>query len=64
MRDGACLVGRLILGQYQGQDKGERVFWDKFWGVEHMDAPSSANSMSHRDTMTDKEVLPTFSRFQ
>ena len=34
MRDGACLVDRMILGKSMPIQKGEIVFWDKFWGIE------------------------------
>jgi hypothetical protein len=54
----------LIKDDTQARARGERVFRDMFWGIENMDAPGSANSMSNRDTMSEKEVLATLSGFQ
>ena len=71
MRDGATLVDKMIIGkgllaQYDinAKTKWEIVFWDSFWGIDNMDAPSSANSMMNKDTMSDTEVLATLSGVQ
>ena len=71
VRDGTCLVDRLILGKCwlikydaKAKTKGTRVFWDKFLGKGNMDNQSSANSLSNRETASDMEVLATLSGFQ
>ena len=55
----------LVQDDIKARTNGERVFfWDRFWGRSKMDNPSSANSMSNRDTISDKELLATLSGFQ
>ena len=44
VKDGAWLVDRMILGKcwllqddIKARTNGERVFWDRFWGISTMD---------------------------
>ena len=60
------ILGKCWLFQddIKARTNGGRVFWDRFWGRGSMDNPGSANTMSNRDTISDKEVLATLSGFQ
>ena len=64
-------LDRMILGKcwllqddIKARTNWETVCWDRFWGRGNMDSPGAANSMSNRDTISDKEVLATLSGFQ
>ena len=54
----------MIKDGMKANTNEDKVFWDEFWGIENTDAPSSAYSMSIRDTIRDKAVLATLSGFQ
>ena len=73
VKDGAWVVGRFIrskesLRQHdiKARTHGGRVFWGRFWGTKKgsLDNQCSANFMSNRGTMPDKEVLATLSQLQ
>ena len=65
MVDRMC-IGKcwLIQDGIKARTNGERVFWDRLWDSANMENPGSANSMSNRDTISDKEVLATMTGFQ
>ncbi len=71
VKDGAWVVDMMNLGEcwllqadIKARTNGGRVFWDRFWGRSKIDIPSSASSMSNRDTIPDMEVIATLSGFQ
>ena len=71
VKDGAWLVGRMILGKCwllqnasTARTNWEIVFWDNFWCNNNMDNPSSADSMINRGTISDMDELVTLSGFQ